>query len=77
MNLLELYTENPSNYFICADTSRNQFAGGIGKTSQMQYLANEIFGKEVEGYTQNIGGIENDLVSYRSMTDTEKRNSDS
>lgn len=49
MNLLELYTENPSNYFICADTSRNQFAGGIGKTSQMQYLANKICGKEVQG----------------------------
>lgn len=49
MNLLELYTEKPSNYFICANVSGNQFAGGIGKTSQMQYLAHEICGKKVQG----------------------------
>lgn len=49
MNLLELYIEKPSNYFICAETSKSQFAGGIGKTSQMQYLAHEICGKEVHG----------------------------
>ena len=49
MNLLELYMEKPSNYFICADVSKNQFAGGIGKTSQMQYMAHEICGKEVQG----------------------------
>lgn len=42
--------------------------------AQVIALTEEIFGKEVEGYTQNIGGIENDLSSYQSMTDTEKRN---
>lgn len=49
MNLLELYKANPSNYFVCADVSLHQFAGGIGKTSQMKYLAHEICGKEVQG----------------------------
>lgn len=49
MNLLELYTEKPSNYFICAERERSRFAGGIGKTSQMQYLANKICGKKVHG----------------------------
>lgn len=49
MNFLELYEARPSNYFICADLERNQFAGGIGKSSQMEYLAHEICGKEVQG----------------------------
>lgn len=47
MNLIELYEKRPGNYFICSDLSENQFLGGRGKTSQMQYLAHALCEKGI------------------------------